>query len=144
MLLGLPLSGMAHAAPHTKLRYLEGELLIEKTGGHEDCQRQVGKTREVQISWQGTRKDGAESIAGWIVFAGGAPAKLAGPLTEHYQAGRFTLDSDDERKKYLSMQFLLTEALGQGKLKDKSAMHLSYWDWSMPSSASSSSRSSAS
>lgn len=40
-------------------------------------------------------------------------------LTEHYQAGRFTLDSDDERKKYLSMQFLLKDAFGQGKLKDK-------------------------
>lgn len=40
-------------------------------------------------------------------------------LTEHYQAGRFTLGSDDERKKYLSMQFLLKDAIGQGKLKDK-------------------------
>lgn len=80
MLLWLPLIGMAHAAVSTKLRYFEGELLIEKAGGHEDCQRQVGKTRKVQISWQETRKDGAGSIVGWIVFAGGAPGKLAGQL----------------------------------------------------------------
>lgn len=34
-------------------------------------------------------------------------------LTEHYQAGRFKLSNDDQRKKYLSMQFLLKEAFGK-------------------------------
>lgn len=40
-------------------------------------------------------------------------------LTEHYQTGRFKLASDDERKKYLSMQFLLKEAIGKEKQESK-------------------------
>lgn len=36
-------------------------------------------------------------------------------LTEHYQAGRLKLETDDERKKYLSMGFLLKEAFGKDK-----------------------------
>lgn len=41
-------------------------------------------------------------------------------LTAHYQTGRFKLTDDGERKKYLSMGFLLTEAFGQRPGEDQS------------------------
>ena len=59
-------------------RYFEGSVLIEKTAGHEGCQRLAGKTMSVQISWQ--EAPGHDNhIFGWIVFSNGAPAKIEGP-----------------------------------------------------------------
>lgn len=40
-------------------------------------------------------------------------------LSEHYQAGRFKLDGDVERKKYLSMSLLLKDAFGGEKKAEK-------------------------
>lgn len=79
MLWGLLLTFPVFAVNPTGDRYFEGEMLIEKAGGSETCQRHAGKTKEVQISWQEGRNGSAPSIAGWIVFAGGAPGKLSGP-----------------------------------------------------------------
>jgi len=62
----------------TALRYFEGELLIEQVGGSEGCQRKVGKSKAVQISWQETRAGGNNRISGWMVVTGGAPGKLDG------------------------------------------------------------------
>lgn len=80
LLCGLLLAIPAHAASTTTLRYFEGELLIEETNDHGNCLRQVGKTKEVQISWGETRKGSDNGISGWIVVAGGAPGKLEGVL----------------------------------------------------------------
>ncbi|MDP1613221.1 MAG: hypothetical protein Q8M11_19360 [Sulfuritalea sp.] len=68
----------ARADTNSALRYFEGELVIDKVGGMEACQRHIGSTKDVQITWQENRKGGEPAITGWIVFAGGAPGKLEG------------------------------------------------------------------
>ena len=57
----------------------------------------------------GTSKPEINEGMGYVFLAMYAQERL----TEHYQAGRFKLASDDERKKYLSMGFLLNEAFGK-------------------------------
>ena len=57
----------------------------------------------------GTSKPEINEGRGYVFLAMYAQERL----TEHYQAGRFKLASDDERKKYLSMGFLLNEAFGK-------------------------------
>jgi tetratricopeptide (TPR) repeat protein len=78
LLCGLLLAAPAHAAKQSALRYFEGELLIEQVDGNEGCQRKVGKSKAVQISWQETRAGGNNRISGWMVVTGGAPGKLDG------------------------------------------------------------------
>lgn len=57
----------------------------------------------------GTTKPEINEGMGYVFLAMYAQERL----TEHYQAGRFKLASDDERKKYLSMGFLFNEAFGK-------------------------------
>ena len=57
----------------------------------------------------GTSKPEINEGMGYVFLAMYAQERL----TEHYQAGRFKLASDDERKKYLSMGFQLNEAFGK-------------------------------
>ena len=59
----------------------------------------------------GTSKPEINEGMGYVFFAMHAQERL----TEHYQTGRLKLESDEERKKYLSMGFLLKEAFGKGK-----------------------------
>ncbi|MFZ2300252.1 MAG: hypothetical protein WAW10_00105 [Gallionella sp.] len=80
LLSGLLLVAPAHAAPDVAQRYFEGELVIEESTGQGDCASLIGKTREVQISWQETRKGSDNAISGWIAATGGAPGKLEGAL----------------------------------------------------------------
>lgn len=75
-LLALP----AYAAPDVAQRYFEGELVIEESTGQGGCASSIGKTKEVEVSWQETRKGGDNGISGWIVAKGGAPGKLQGAL----------------------------------------------------------------
>lgn len=74
LLCGLLLAAPAHAAP----RYFEGSLVIEETNDHGQCKQMVGRTKDVQISWDESLKDGNSKISGWIVYGGGAPGKLDG------------------------------------------------------------------
>lgn len=80
LLCGLLLDAPAHAAPNAAMRYFEGELLIEESSDQGNCQRIVGQTKEVQISWQETRKGRDSKITGWMIVTGGAPGKLEGAL----------------------------------------------------------------
>lgn len=80
LLCGFLLAVPAYAAPDVAQRYFEGELVIEESTGQGDCQSLIGKTKEVEISWQETRKGGDNGISGWIVATGGAPGKLQGAL----------------------------------------------------------------
>lgn len=80
LLSGFLLAVPAYAAPDVAQRYFEGELLIEESTGQGGCASLVGKTKEVEISWQETRKGGDNGISGWIVAKGGAPGKLQGAL----------------------------------------------------------------
>lgn len=80
LLCGLLLAVPAYAAPEVAQRYFEGELLIEESTGQGDCQSLIGKAKEVEVSWQETRKGGDNGISGWIVATGGAPGKLQGAL----------------------------------------------------------------
>ncbi len=57
----------------------------------------------------GTSKPEINEGMGYVFLAMYAQERL----TEHYQAGRFKLANNDERKKYLSMGFLLNEAFGK-------------------------------
>ncbi len=57
----------------------------------------------------GTSKPEINEGMGYVFLAMYAQERL----TEHYQAGHLKLASDDERKKYLSMGFLLNEAFGK-------------------------------
>lgn len=74
LLCGLLLAAPAYAAP----RYFEGTLVIEETNDHGQCKLMVGRTKDVQISWDESRKGGDSKISGWIVYGGGAPGKLDG------------------------------------------------------------------
>jgi len=74
LLCGFLLAIPAHAAP----RYFQGTLVIEETNDHGHCKQMAGNTKDVQISWDETRKDGDSKISGWIVYGGGTPGKLEG------------------------------------------------------------------
>lgn len=65
----------------------------------------------------GTSKPEINEGMGYVFLAMYAQERL----TEHYQAGRLKLESNDERKKYLSMKFLLKEAFGKDKQSESSA-----------------------
>lgn len=60
----------------------------------------------------GEEEPGINEGMGYVFLAMYAQERL----TEHYQAGRLKLETDDERKKYLSAGFLLKEAFRKDKV----------------------------
>ncbi|MFZ4535461.1 tetratricopeptide repeat protein [Propionivibrio sp.] len=78
LICGLSFLGIAYAASNQGMRYFEGQLTIEKSGAHKQCQSSIGKARDVQLSWKKTGKGRATRLSGWMVFSKGAPGKLEG------------------------------------------------------------------
>lgn len=119
LLFGLLLAFPVFAAKPTGDRYFEGEMLIEKAGGSEACQRHAGKTKEVQISLQEGRNGSAPSIAGWIVFAGGAPGKLSG-----VEPGQMTVTTnyfDTHLNTPTTLALVISDGVATGTLRETPA-----------------------
>lgn len=130
MLWSLLLVAPVIASTPNKYRYFEGEMLIEKVGGSEACQRHEGKTKEIQFLWQEAQKDAVPSIAGWIIFAGGAPGKLSGPTLGQMTVTTNYFDTHLNTPTTLSLD--ITNGTATGHLRETPATlgfgeSLCYW-----------------